>query len=58
MRIVIGLGDTATQDGDFIGEVLALIARIEAITPPERDLSHYGRLPRVDAIGDTDGYGR
>ena len=34
MRIVIGLGDTAAQDGDFIGEVLALIARIEAITPP------------------------
>lgn len=34
MRIVIGLGDTATQDGDFIGEVLALITRIEAITPP------------------------
>ena len=34
MRIVVGLGDTATQDGDFIGEVLALIARIEAITPP------------------------
>ena len=34
MRIVIGLGDTATQDGDLIGEVLALITRIEAITPP------------------------
>jgi class 3 adenylate cyclase len=34
MRIVIGLGDTATQDDDFIGEVLALIARIETITPP------------------------
>jgi len=34
MRIVVGLGDIATQDGDFIGEVLALIARIEAITPP------------------------
>jgi class 3 adenylate cyclase len=34
MRIVIGLGDTANQDGDFIGEVLALITRIEAITPP------------------------
>jgi class 3 adenylate cyclase len=34
MRIVIGLGDIATQDGDFIGEVLALISRIEAITPP------------------------
>jgi class 3 adenylate cyclase len=34
MRIVIGLGDTANQDSDFIGEVLALITRIEAITPP------------------------
>jgi class 3 adenylate cyclase len=33
MRIVIGLGDTATQDGDFVGEVLALITRIEGITP-------------------------
>ena len=35
MRIVIGLGDTAAQDGDFIGEVLALIARIEGVTPPD-----------------------
>jgi class 3 adenylate cyclase len=34
MRVVIGLGDISTQDGDFVGEVLALIARIEAITPP------------------------
>ena len=34
MRVVIGLGDIASQDGDFVGEVLALIARIEAITPP------------------------
>jgi len=34
MRMVIGLGDAATQDRDFIGEVLALIARIETITPP------------------------
>ncbi len=35
MRIVIGLGDTTTQDGDLVGEVLALIVRIEAITPPD-----------------------
>jgi len=35
MRIVIGLGDTATQDGDLAGDVLALIARIETITPPD-----------------------
>lgn len=34
MRIVVGLGDIATQDGDLVGEVLALITRIEAITPP------------------------
>jgi class 3 adenylate cyclase len=34
MRVVIGLGDTATQDGDFIGDVLALMTRIEEITPP------------------------
>jgi class 3 adenylate cyclase len=34
MRVVIGLGDTATQDGDFTGDVLALMARIEEITPP------------------------
>jgi class 3 adenylate cyclase len=35
MRIVVGLGDTATQDGDLVGDVLALIVRIEAITPPD-----------------------
>jgi len=34
MRVVIGLGDTTTQDGDFTGDVLALMARIEEITPP------------------------
>jgi class 3 adenylate cyclase len=34
MRVVIGLGDTAAQDGDFTGDVLALVARIEEITPP------------------------
>src|SRR5437870_5261098 len=33
MRIVIGLGDTATQDGELIGDVLALITRLEEITP-------------------------
>jgi class 3 adenylate cyclase len=35
MRIVIGLGDTASQDDDLVGDVLALIARIETITPPD-----------------------
>jgi class 3 adenylate cyclase len=34
MRVVIGLGDTAIQDGDFTGDVLALMARVEDITPP------------------------
>jgi len=35
MRIVIGLGDVGELDGDFIGEVLALIVRIETITPAD-----------------------
>ena len=39
MRIVIGLGDTAAQDGDFIGEVLALIARIEGPRHRTRSIS-------------------
>jgi class 3 adenylate cyclase len=33
VRIVIGLGDTAIQDGELIGDVLALITRLEEITP-------------------------
>src|SRR5438445_9485171 len=35
MRVVIGVGDTATQDGELAGDVLALITRIEAITPSD-----------------------
>jgi class 3 adenylate cyclase len=35
MRVVIGLGDVAVQEGDLIGEVFALLVRIEAITPPD-----------------------
>jgi class 3 adenylate cyclase len=35
MRIVIGLGDTATQDGELVGDVLALITRIETVTPAD-----------------------
>jgi class 3 adenylate cyclase len=35
MRAVIGLGDVAVLDDDLIGELLALIARIEAITPAD-----------------------
>jgi adenylate cyclase len=35
MRVVIGLGDIAFQDDDLIGDILALIVRIEAITPAD-----------------------
>ena len=35
MRVVIGLGDVATLDGELFGDVLALIVRIEAITPAD-----------------------
>src|SRR5690348_2463224 len=35
MRVVIGLGDVAVQEGDLIGDTLALIARVEAITPAD-----------------------
>ena len=35
IRIVIALGDIAVQDGDFIGDVFALTARVEAVTPPD-----------------------
>jgi class 3 adenylate cyclase len=35
VRIVIALGDIAVQDGDLVGDTLALAARIETITPPD-----------------------
>lgn len=35
IRIVIALGDIAVQDDDFIGDVFALVTRVEAITPPD-----------------------
>ena len=35
MRIVIGLGDIGDLDGEMLGEVLALIVRIEAIAPAD-----------------------
>ena len=35
IRIVITLGDTAVQDGDFIGDAFALATRVEAVTPPD-----------------------
>jgi class 3 adenylate cyclase len=35
MRIVIGLGDIAFQANDLIGDMLALVVRIEAITPAD-----------------------
>jgi len=33
MRIVIGVGDVGTEDGDLAGDVLALITRIEDFVP-------------------------
>jgi class 3 adenylate cyclase len=35
IRIVIALGDIAVQDDDFIGDVFALVTRVETITPPD-----------------------
>jgi class 3 adenylate cyclase len=35
MRIVIGLGDITFQENDLIGDMLALVVRIEAITPAD-----------------------
>ncbi|WP_035662214.1 adenylate/guanylate cyclase domain-containing protein [Bradyrhizobium sp. Ec3.3] len=35
IRIVIALGDIAVQDDDFIGDVFALVTRVEALTPPD-----------------------
>lgn len=35
MRIVIGVGDVGTEDGDLAGDVLALITRIEDLTPAD-----------------------
>jgi class 3 adenylate cyclase len=50
MRIVIALGDVAFHDGDLVGDTLALVARIEAITPPDEIyLSHAARLASTAA---------
>jgi class 3 adenylate cyclase len=35
MRVVIGLGDVASLDDELIGDLLALMVRIEAITPAD-----------------------
>ena len=35
MRVVIALGDVSHQDGEPVGDVMALAARIETITPPD-----------------------
>jgi class 3 adenylate cyclase len=35
IRVVIGLGDITEQDSDVAGEVMALITRIEDVTPAE-----------------------
>ena len=44
MRIVIGLGDITFQENDLIGDMLALVVRIEAITRPTRFTSHPPRV--------------
>jgi class 3 adenylate cyclase len=50
MRIVIALGDLAFHDDDLAGDSLALVARIEAITPPDEIyLSHAARLAAMSA---------
>ena len=50
MRIVIALGDLALHDGDLVGDTLALVARIDAITPPDEIyLSHAARLASTAA---------
>jgi class 3 adenylate cyclase len=50
MRIVIALGDLAVHDGDLVGDTLALVARIEAVTPPDEIyLSHAARLASTAA---------
>jgi class 3 adenylate cyclase len=35
IRVVIAVGDVAVHGDDFIGDVFALVTRIEAITPPD-----------------------
>ena len=35
MRIVIGLGDVAKLDGEPVGDLLALVVRIETVTPAD-----------------------
>ena len=35
IRIVIGLGDVTEQDGEVTGDVMALVTRIEDITPAD-----------------------
>jgi adenylate cyclase len=50
IRIVIGLGDVAVLDGDVIGDVTALIVRIEDITPAnEIYITFAARLALVPA---------
>ena len=35
IRITIGVGDVSMQDGDLVGELLALVTRIETVTPAD-----------------------
>lgn len=43
IRIAIGEGDVAVQDRELVGELLALITRIEAITPADEIYLTAGR---------------
>lgn len=50
MRVVIGVGDVGELEGEIIGELLALIVRIETITPADEIyLTPTARLALVSA---------
>ncbi len=50
MRVIIGVGDIGELEGEMIGELLALIVRIETITPPDEIyLTPTARLALVSA---------
>ena len=54
MRIVVGLGDIGDLDGEMVGELLALIVRIEAITPADEDLPDTDGAAGPDACRSSD----
>ena len=50
MRVVIGVGDVSELEGEIIGELLALIVRIETVTPADEIyLTPTARLALVSA---------